>query len=124
VELAADLPELDIDREQIKRVLLNLIDNALVAIDAAGPGPRELCVASRFDRALGTAQLEVADTGCGIRAADRARIFQPGFSTKANGTGIGLSIVSRIVSDHSGTVRVRSNEPRGTRFLVELPART
>jgi two-component system nitrogen regulation sensor histidine kinase NtrY len=123
-ELAADLPELDVDREQIKRVLLNLIDNAIHSIDTAEPGPRELCVATRFDQSVGTVQLEVADTGCGIRPSDRARIFQPGFSTKEGGTGIGLAIVSRIVSDHSGTIRVRPNEPRGARFLIELPART
>ena len=54
----------------------------------------------------------------------RLKIFQPGFSTKADGTGIGLAIVSRIVSDHSGYIRVRANQPRGTRFLIELPVRT
>jgi len=122
-DLAKDLPELDLDREQIKRVILNLIDNAIVAVEAADSGLREIHVATRMDRALGTVHLEVADTGCGILPADRVRLFQPGFSTKKNGTGIGLSIVSRIVSDHCGYIRVRSNPPRGTRFVVELPAR-
>jgi two-component system, NtrC family, nitrogen regulation sensor histidine kinase NtrY len=121
--LAEDLPELDVDREQIKRVILNLVDNAMGAIEAAGPGPRAIAISTRIDRAVGTVQLEVADTGCGVRPEDRSRLFQPGFSTKQNGTGIGLSIVSRIVSDHSGHIRVRSHQPRGTRFVVELPAR-
>jgi two-component system, NtrC family, nitrogen regulation sensor histidine kinase NtrY len=121
--LADDLPELDVDREQIKRVILNLVDNAMVAIEAAGSGPRAIAISTRIDRAVGTVQLEVADTGCGVRPEDRARLFQPGFSTKKDGTGIGLTIVSRIVSDHSGHIRVRSNQPRGTRFVIELPAR-
>ena len=123
-ELAGDLPSLDLDREQIRRVILNLLDNAIGAIEAAGPGPRELRIATRFDREVGTVHLEVADTGCGIPRDDRLKIFQPGFSTKAEGSGIGLAIVSRIVSDHSGYIRVRGNQPRGTRFVIELPVRT
>ena len=123
-DLTDDLPDLELDREQIKRVILNLIENALAAIDRAGPGPREVRIATRYDRSVGTVHLEVSDTGCGIPPEDRLRIFQPGYSTKAGGSGIGLEIVSRIVSDHSGYIRVRANSPRGTRFLIELPVRT
>jgi two-component system nitrogen regulation sensor histidine kinase NtrY len=122
-ELAQDLPRLDLDREQIKRVILNLVENAIASIESAGPGPREIRVATRFEEAVDVAQLEVSDTGHGIRSEDRARLFQPGFSTKQDGTGIGLAIVSRIVSDHSGYIRVRGNEPRGARFIIELPVR-
>ncbi len=118
------VPSLDLDREQVKRVILNLIDNAIASIDEAGEGPRAITVSTRTDQALGTVQLEVADTGRGIERADRARIFQPDFSTKRNGSGLGLAIVSRIVSDHSGVIRVRTNSPRGSRFVVELPLRT
>jgi len=120
-ELTEDLPELDLDREQIKRVILNLVDNAIGAVEEAGPGPREIRVSTRLDRAIGKVRLEVSDTGTGIRPEDRGRLFQPGFSTKEHGTGIGLAIVSRIISDHSGYVRVRANEPRGARFIIELP---
>jgi two-component system nitrogen regulation sensor histidine kinase NtrY len=81
-------------------------------------------VSTRHERELGTVHLEVSDTGCGIPPEDRLKIFQPGFSTKERGSGIGLAIVSRIVSDHSGYIRVRTNQPRGTRFLIELPVRT
>ncbi len=123
-ELAPDLPDLDLDREQIKRVILNLVDNAMAAVDAAPPGPREISVSTRLDREVGTVHLEVCDTGTGIPPEERLKIFQPGFSTKADGSGIGLAIVSRIVSDHSGYIRVRANQPRGTRFLIELPVRT
>jgi two-component system nitrogen regulation sensor histidine kinase NtrY len=122
-DLADDLPRLDLDREQIKRVILNLVENSIASIEGSGPGPREIRVSTRFEEAVGIAQLEVADTGHGIRSEDRARLFQPGFSTKTDGTGIGLAIVSRIVSDHSGYVRVRGNEPRGARFIIELPVR-
>jgi two-component system nitrogen regulation sensor histidine kinase NtrY len=122
-ELAPELPLLDLDREQIKRVIVNLVDNAIAAIREAGPGPRRVCVSTRLDREVGTVALEVADTGIGVRPEDRTRLFEPYFSTKRKGSGLGLAIVGRIVSDHSGYIRVRANEPRGTRFVVELPAR-
>ena len=65
--------------------------------------------------------MEVADNGCGISAEMKERIFEPYFSTKEEGTGLGLTIVSAIVSDHRGYIRMRQNEPRGTRFIIELP---
>jgi two-component system nitrogen regulation sensor histidine kinase NtrY len=123
-ELSPAVPMLDLDRQQIRRVILNLIDNAVAAIDEAGPGPRAVRVSTRLDAAVGTIHLQVADTGAGIRPEDRARLFEPGFSTKRAGSGLGLAIVSRIVSDHSGYVRVAANRPRGSRFIVELPVRT
>jgi two-component system nitrogen regulation sensor histidine kinase NtrY len=65
----------------------------------------------------------VADNGSGLAPEVRARIFEPYFSTKHEGTGLGLAIVSAIVADHRGHIRVRPNEPRGTRFIIELPVR-
>jgi two-component system nitrogen regulation sensor histidine kinase NtrY len=124
IALAPDVPTLDLDREQMKRVILNLVDNAIAAIDAAGGGPRIVRVSTRFQREVPSVALEVADTGTGVTPEDRVRLFEPYFSTKRQGSGLGLAIVSRIVSDHSGYVRVRDNRPRGTRFIVELPART
>jgi two-component system nitrogen regulation sensor histidine kinase NtrY len=123
-QLAPDLPVLDLDQEQIKRVILNLLDNAVAAIDEAGPGPRVVRVSTRYERELATVTLEVADTGIGVAPEDRLRLFEPYYSTKRQGSGLGLAIVSRIVSDHSGYIRVRANQPRGTCFSVELPART
>ena len=105
-------------------MVLNLVDNAIGGIEGAGPGPREIRVSTRLDAEVGIVHLEVADTGAGIRPEDRGRLFEPGFSTKQNGSGIGLAIVSRIISDHSGYVRVRANEPRGAVFAIELPVRT
>ena len=125
VDLAPDLPVIDLDREQIKRVVLNLLANARDAIGAAGEGPRRIRVATRFDREIGSVALEVADTGTGVDPSERLRLFEPYYSTKRGdkGSGLGLAIVGRIVSDHSGTIRVRGNRPRGSRFVVELPAR-
>ena len=68
-------------------------------------------------------RLEIQDTGVGIAGEERLRIFQPDYSTREGGTGIGLAIVARIISDHSGTIRVQPNKPRGSRFVVEIPVR-
>jgi two-component system nitrogen regulation sensor histidine kinase NtrY len=70
---------------------------------------------------LRTASFTVADTGHGIAREDRPRLFEPYFSTKKSGTGLGLAIVNTIVTDHHGFIRVRDNEPQGTKFIVELP---
>jgi two-component system nitrogen regulation sensor histidine kinase NtrY len=67
-------------------------------------------------------RLEIADNGCGLAADIRAKIFEPYFSTKENGTGLGLTIVSQIIEDHRGYIRALPNHPRGTRFTIELPA--
>ena len=105
-----------LDPEQMKRVLINLIDNALEACGPAG----EITV--RLSDRAGGVTLEVADTGRGIPARDREKLFLPDFTTKGRGTGLGLAIVSRIVADHNGTIRVEDNRPRGARFIIELPA--
>jgi two-component system nitrogen regulation sensor histidine kinase NtrY len=110
---------LELYRELMKRVLMNLLDNAVGAVEQQG----EIKLATSYDRARAAVTLEVADNGCGVPAEIRPRIFEPYFSTKHNGTGLGLTIVNQIIEDHRGYVRVRPNEPRGTRFTVELPAR-
>jgi two-component system nitrogen regulation sensor histidine kinase NtrY len=113
------LPVLDIDRDQIKRVIINLIDNAIASIEKEGT----VRVETHFDGELKLARLEVIDTGCGIPAEDKARLFEPYFSTKKSGTGLGLAIVNNIISDHNGYIRVKDNVPEGTRFIIELPVR-
>jgi signal transduction histidine kinase len=64
---------------------------------------------------------EVADTGKGIEPGDFRRLFQPYFSKRDSGTGLGLAIVQQIVLEHGGRIRAEKNEPRGARFLIELP---
>jgi two-component system nitrogen regulation sensor histidine kinase NtrY len=68
-------------------------------------------------------RVEVSDTGKGVAPEDRDRLFEPYFSTKKGGTGLGLTIVSTIISDHNGYIRVQDNEPKGARFVIELPLR-
>jgi two-component system, NtrC family, nitrogen regulation sensor histidine kinase NtrY len=113
-----EIPALELDREQIKRVVINLLDNAVAAVEENG----EIRISTSYDGARGVVYLEVADDGCGVDSDARARIFEPYFSTKKNGTGLGLTIVNQIVEDHRGYIRVRPNEPRGTRFTIQLPA--
>ncbi len=130
IEFVADLdpmlPTVAIDREALKRALVNLLDNAVAAIKGAprnGGGPPRIEVGTRLDRTSGVVTLEVSDNGPGIDPALKSRIFEPYFSTKQQGTGLGLAIVSTIVSDHHGFVRVRDNEPRGSRFVLEFPVK-
>jgi two-component system nitrogen regulation sensor histidine kinase NtrY len=104
-----------LDGEQVKRVLINLIDNAMEATDA--PGAVQVSV----ERDNGALRIQVADTGRGIPAEAREKLFLPHFSTKGRGTGLGLSIVRRIISEHHGTIRVSENQPAGTVFTVDIP---
>jgi nitrogen fixation/metabolism regulation signal transduction histidine kinase len=119
VQLDRTIPPIMADREQMKRVIVNLIDNAAEAmIDSP---LRRLTIAT-CQISPGVIELSVSDTGCGVSAADKEKLFLPYFSTKARGTGLGLAIVSRIITEHHGSVRVEDNAPQGTRFIVELNA--
>jgi len=127
-ELDETLPSVELDREQLRRALTNLVENAVAAIraDAAErgvPARGRIWLHTVHEPLLGTARVEVVDDGPGIRPEDRRRVFEPYFSTRRGGTGLGLAIVSRIVADHHGYIRVHENRPRGTRFLLELPVR-
>ena len=113
--LDGDLTGVTLDAEQIKRALINLLDNAVEATDAPG---RVTVSAQRRD---GHFAIKVADTGRGIPPEAKEKLFLPYFSTKGRGTGLGLAIVHRIVADHHGSIRVEDNHPRGTVFTVELP---
>jgi two-component system nitrogen regulation sensor histidine kinase NtrY len=115
-----EIPPLELDREQIKRVVMNLLDNAVAAVADKG----EIRISTSHDASRAVVYLEVADNGCGVAPEVRARIYEPYFSTKKNGTGLGLTIVSQIIEDHRGYVRVRPNEPKGAKFIVEFPVQT
>ena len=119
--LADDLPAVRGDRTRLSQVFLNLLTNARHAV-AASP-VRRLSIRSR--REPGAALpvvLEVADTGVGISPADARRLFQPFFTTKESGHGLGLSISRSIVADHGGTIGAESVPGRGATFIVRLPA--
>ena len=112
------LPVLRIDRDQFQRVMVNLLDNAVHALDGE---VRRVEVRLSHDPVLRIARIELADTGSGLSAEDKLRIFEPYYSKKDKGTGLGLAIVASIVADHHGFVRVRDNLPKGTVMVIELP---
>ena len=120
-DLAPDLPRVNLDPDQFKRVVVNLVDNAAEAMRDAMV--KRLMVVTRATSA-DSVELLVADTGCGISAGDKEKLFLPYFSTKGRGTGLGLAIVSHILSEHGGRIRVEDNRPAGTRFFVEVPVST
>jgi PAS domain S-box-containing protein len=119
VELAPNLPMVEVDPEQFKRVIVNLVDNAAEAMRDSLV--KRLLVATQATSA-DTVELLVADTGCGISAGDKEKLFLPYFSTKGRGTGLGLAIVNHILSEHHARIRVEDNRPAGARFYVEVPA--
>jgi two-component system nitrogen regulation sensor histidine kinase NtrY len=112
-----NIPKLNLDRQQIKQAMINLVDNAISAIKEKG----NISVTLSNDSILKTVRVEIADDGAGISDDDKTRLFEPYFSTKKTGMGLGLTIVSTIVADHNGTIRVQDNHPRGAKFIIELP---
>jgi two-component system, NtrC family, sensor kinase len=96
-------------------VVLNLLLNAEQAID--GPGSIQVTISSRKDKAA----ITVADSGRGITPEHLPNIFRPFYTTKGNGTGLGLSLARRIVEDHKGRIEVDSELGMGTEFTVTLP---
>jgi two-component system, NtrC family, nitrogen regulation sensor histidine kinase NtrY len=114
-ELAADVPEVEADADQIKRVLLNVINNALEAMGEKG-GTLRLLTRREPDGVV----IRVEDDGPGVE--DVERIFEPHYTTKVKGTGLGLAIARQIVSEHGGSIRAESRPGDGTSVRIELPA--
>jgi len=114
---AASLPKVSIDPEQIRRVLINLIDNAIEAMEQRGT----IEIETQHEPSNNFVKVIVADDGPGIPASERDKLFLPYYSTKRRGSGLGLAIVRRIVAEHGGSIDLADNTPRGTRFAVELP---
>lgn len=110
-----ELKEVEHDSDQIHQVVLNLLLNAEQAID--GPGTVTVAIGQRDD----CATITVTDTGRGMTAQQLAQIFRPFFTTKTNGTGLGLPLVRRIVDEHHGRINVKSEPAKGSTFEVEIP---
>ncbi len=119
LDLDRSIPLVLADKEHLKRVIVNLIDNAVEAMNDA---PVQKLLVASAQKSGETVELSVTDTGCGISAEGKEKLFLPYFSTKDRGTGLGLAIVSHIVTEHGGRVRVEDNRPSGARFIVELSA--
>ena len=116
----SDMPMVTIDAEQIKRVMINLIDNAITAvIGQKRAGTIE--ISTHYDEAGKRVRVDMKDNGPGIATQHKGRLFEPYFSTKKHGTGLGLTIVQSIIADHHGTVRVHDNIPNGTIISFEIP---
>jgi two-component system nitrogen regulation sensor histidine kinase NtrY len=113
-----DIPRVNLDPEQIKRVMVNLLDNAVAAINSR---EGRIEIRTGFEPADHMARVEVADNGCGVPPGYKIKMFEPYFSTKRSGSGLGLAIVSSIISDHHGRVSVRDHQPQGTVVSFELP---
>jgi nitrogen fixation/metabolism regulation signal transduction histidine kinase len=120
LNLAENLPSAMIDDEQLRRVFVNLIENATEAFDKTQTDKR-IFVKTFHDAARDLIVAEVSDNGNGISPSDFQKLFQPYFSTKGRGTGLGLAIVQRIISEHRGKIRAVNNSTKGAKFIVELP---
>src|SRR6202035_1487073 len=101
------------------RVVVNLVDNAAEAMQDSLV--KNLYIATQ-PGAAETVELVIADSGGGVSADDKEKLFLPYFSTKNRGTGLGLAIVSHIIAEHGGQIRVEDNQPVGARLTVELAA--
>ncbi len=117
VQLDDGFPELNCDPEQMRRVFVNLFDNAIQAMNNQG----RIWVTTRCDWRRHRAHIQVADEGIGIGPEDQKKLFIPYFSKKQTGTGLGLAIVHRIISDHNGTIHAENNHPKGAVFTFDLP---
>lgn len=117
LKLDANLPQINVDREQMRRVFVNLLDNAIQAMDQKG----RIWISTEMDWKKQCVTVTIADEGPGIRQEDQEKLFVPYFSKKRTGTGLGLAIVHRIITDHNGTIHVGNRLPQGAVFTIALP---
>jgi len=120
VDLSKQLPEILIDENQMEQIFVNLLLNAIQAIEEGGT----VTIRSDVSPDRKSVTIDISDTGCGIPPENMSKIFEPFFSTKAKGTGLGLAVTYGIVQKHGGHIYAFSQPNRGTRFIVELPIRT
>jgi C4-dicarboxylate-specific signal transduction histidine kinase len=121
-DLKERLPRIKGDQVQLTQVLVNLIMNAIDSM-ATQDGERVLCLRSEIQDS-GSVMVSVVDTGTGVEASAIDRIFNPLFTTKAHGMGMGLAICRSIIEAHGGRLWVAGNTPRGAVFQFVLPADT
>ncbi len=115
VEVAEALPVVSADRNQVKQVFFNIVKNAMEAMDRGG----ELHIGTRTDDQY--VYLTFRDTGVGISPEDLPKVFQPYFSTKATGHGLGMMVVQRIMRSHGGQIGIDSRPGHGTRVTLQFP---
>ena len=114
-ELRSDLPLLELDRDQMKQVFYNVIKNSFEAMKRRG------ILRIRTDMDATHVNVSFTDTGGGMSAESLSRVFDPYFTTKSSGSGLGLLIVRRIVREHGGEMAIESNEGKGLTLTIRLP---
>lgn len=118
-DLPADIPAASIDPDGMQQVFLNLFLNALTAMEAGG-----VLSVSMAEQADGRIRIEIHDTGIGIAPQDMGRIFDPYFTTKPSGAGLGLAIAQKILDAHGAEIQVASTPGRGTTVAIQLPVKS
>jgi len=108
---------IQIDPEQMRRVFINLLDNAIDAMNKKG----KIQIRTSFEEENRVVKIEISDSGPGISIQDKEKLFLPHFSTKKKGTGLGLAIVHQIINEHNGSIEVESNKPCGAKFIIRIP---
>lgn len=125
-DFASDLPEISIDENQILIALKVLLDNSIEAMDGSG----KIMITTRLAQSLqahpigqvsSSIRLEIADTGRGIPTESQKKLFEPFYTTKKSGTGLGLTIARKIIEDHQGSIEIKSEAGMGTVVVVSLP---
>ena len=115
--LAENMITAFLDENQIEQVLINILLNALHAVEADGV----ITIESHVDSDKGRIRIEIADNGCGISEENTKKVFEPFFSTKSNGTGLGLAVSYGIIQNHRGDIWFFSEPGKGTRFVIDIP---
>jgi signal transduction histidine kinase len=121
-QFADDLPHVQGDRVQLQQVMLNLMVNAIQAMSDIGEGPRELAISIDTVPSQGGVRVGVRDTGPGLSPESLSRLFEPFYTTKPDGMGMGLSICHSIIAAHGGRLWATRCEPRGAAFQFTIPA--
>ena len=114
--------ELNLDKNLFSQAIINLLRNSIHSFENVNRENKEIIIETKLIEDLNLVQIIISDNGCGIPEEIKERIFEPYFSTKEKGTGIGLTIVKKIITDHNGYIRILDNSPFGTKVIIELPA--
>ena len=109
------ISRVELDARYMRQSLLNIVENAFAAM----PGGGVLSISTKLDGDFEVIRIE--DSGCGIDSEQLEKIFEPYFTTKASGTGLGLTVVYKVIKEHNGDIFVSSEPGRGTVFTIKLP---
>jgi len=115
--LGSEIPNIFLDLSLIQQVFVNILMNAVAAIEENGV----ITILSHMSQDKKRVKIEIVDTGCGIPPDDMEKVFEPFFSTKGNGTGLGLALSYGIIKKHQGDIQIFSEPGRGTRLTIEIP---